>query len=542
MELIAPWAEEGKLPNLARIMKDGVWGNLRSTIPYITTTAWSSFATGLNPGKHGIFDFYQHIPNSFDIYFTNSGVRRGKTIWRRTSEAGKKVCIINVPMTYPPEPVNGVIISGMDAPGTAAQFTHPSHIYQEMKDAIGEYIIDMHFDEIVANKTPKIEHYAEYLELLSTMVDNRCRATEYLMEKYPSDLLATVFVATDRSQHQFWKFMDSEHPGHSPADARILGDAIYKIYLKCDQALGRILEKMDQDTSLLIMSDHGAGPGHRVFYVRTWLRANGLLVLKKSRRGAASVWKTGFKLGKRLLPSHFKRRMKQRIGADKLLGMRLFLDVNWEKTQAYSEGVCGNIFINLKGREPHGIVEPGDEYEALCREITANLMQTKDPKTGKNVVRRVYRKEELYSGPLAQTAPDLTVEGFWEYHCRGDSFSKEASVGDNALFSDAPLSGTHKINGAFLGLGPHFAKGKQITQAALIDIAPTVLYLLGMDIPRSLDGKVLSQAFNQDYLAEHPVRLSEEADEDVDEARKDIYSSTEKQQIEDRLRGLGYLE
>ncbi len=549
MELIAPWVEQGKLPNLGRMMKDGVWAELRSTMPYITTTAWASFATGVNPGKHGIFDFYQHLPKSFDVYFTNSGVRRGKTMWRRVSDGGGRVCIVNVPMTYPPESVNGVMVSGMDSPGTGARFTYPEHLYQELKDALGEYIIDLHFDEVAKKARPQMSHYSAFFDRLSEMVEKRCRATEYLMQKYPWDLLVTVFVAPDRIQHQFWKFTDPSHPQYRQEESELLGDGICRIYEKCDEALGRLMDRIDDDTSVLIMSDHGAGAGHRVFYLRTWLRANDYLVLRDSpgsgpglKRGAVSVAKAFFATGKKILPRGMKQRLKSRVGRDRYIAMRLYFGVDWEKTRAYSEGVFGNIFINLKGREPNGVVAPGEEYERVCEEITTKLMKTKDPATGRHIVKKVHRKKDLYSGPFAEHAPDLTVEGFTEYHCRGDSFSKESSVGEAAFFSDAPMSGTHKINGAFLGLGPHFKSGHRLSDAAIIDVAPTTLYLLGLDIPETIDGRVLTEAFKDDYVRSHPVNKVPEEGGDEGISGEDIYSADEKELIEERLRGLGYLE
>ncbi len=549
MELIEPWVKEGKLPNLGRMMKSGVWAELLSTMPYITTTAWSSFATGLNPGKHGIFDFYQHVPKTFDVYFTNSGVRCGRTLWDRVGEQGKKVCVINVPMTYPPEKVNGVLVSGMDAPGTAARFTHPERIYRDLKEALGEYIIDFHFDEIQKGATPGLRDYALFFEKLAEMTENRLKATEYLMEKNPWDLLVTVFVGPDRIQHQLWKYMDPSHPQHDRREAEQLGDAILKVYRKCDEALGRLLDRIDDDTSVLIMSDHGAGPSHRVFYVRSWLEANGYLARKDSaestlnlRKGAVSAAKSLFAIGKKFIPKRIKKRLKSRLGRDKYIAMRLYFDVDWQETTAYSEGVCGNIFVNLKGREPHGIVEPGEEYERVRGDIIAKLMEVKDPETGKKIVKQVHRKEELYSGPFLDNAPDLLVEGYPEYHCRGDSFMKESSAGNEAFFCDAPMSGSHKINGAFLALGPHFKRGYCLSDAEIIDIAPTVLYLLGMDIPETIDGKVLTEGLDEDYVRRNPIRKSKEDEVDGGMSGKDVYSAHEKELIEERLRGLGYLE
>ncbi len=549
MELIEPWAREGLLPNLDRMMKAGVRAELQSTMPYITTTAWSSFATGLNPGKHGIFDFYQHRPKTFDVYFTNSGVRRGKTLWRRASEQGIKVCVINVPMTYPPEKVDGVMVSGMDAPGINSRFTHPERVSQDLKQALGRYIIDFHFDEIAKDAAPQPRHYSAFLEKLVEMTENRLRATEYLMDENPWKLLVTVFVAPDRIQHQLWKFMDASHPQHDPQEADRLGGAVLDIYRKCDEALGRLLDKIDDDTSVLIMSDHGAGPSHRVFYVRSWLEASGYLARKDSpasgldlKKTAVSAAKSVFALGKRFIPKGVKEKLKSRLGRDKYIAMRLFFDLDWDKTSAYSEGVCGNIFINLKGREPHGIVEPGDEYERVCGEISARLMEVKDPKTGRKVVKQVHRKDRLYSGPFLENAPDLLVEGYPEFHCRGDSFMKEPSAGEDALFADAPMSGSHKINGAFLAMGPHFKKGCRLSNAEIIDIAPTVMYLLGMDIPETIDGKVLTEALDEDYVRRNPIKKIKEDDSDTRISDQDIYSADEKELIEERLRGLGYLE
>ncbi len=480
-DLIMPWVRDRRLPNIAKLVEGGVSGELRSVIPPLSWPAWASFTTGKNPGKHGIFDFVERKPGSYNIRTLTRCDIRAKSVWSILSERGKRVGVVNVPLMYPPEQVNGVFVSGFGTPDQKSQFTFPPDLRKKMIEFGYKINVEEHY---------KRGSEALFLEDLHEFTESRAKAAMYLMEEYPWDLFMVVFFGTDLVQHLFWGYTDPEHPWY--ADGEAFRDAILNYFQKIDELIGELLEHAG-DATCIILSDHGHGPLYKKWYVNSWLMEQGLLKLKKKPGGDNLLSKLGVKrediqnilkkcgLGRilELIPDKLKESVPSQY-----LGL---FDVDWSETVAYALTANG-IFVNLKGREPGGIVNPGREYEQVRGRIMEKLSEVED---GGRVIDQVYSGEELFKGEYADRGPDILFSMSEGYRAVSDIYT-----GDIFLPEDS-LSGTHKINGIVILNGPGIEKGMEIKGAELIDIAPTILHLMGVPVPEDMDGKVLKEALEE---------------------------------------------
>ena len=285
--LIQPWIDAGHLPGFAKIMNEGAWGELESVPNQRSAAAWTSFMTGKNSGKHGIFEFYDYLRDNYNIQFIKGQMRKGETLWHLAGRAGRKVGVINVPMTYPADEVNGFLIAGLDAPGVDSKgFTYPSGLYKEIIEAVGGYTIEPGLIGCIVGGDVDLAEKKLYEE-----IDQKIATSRYLMKKYPWDLFVTVFRSTDAAHHAFWKFIDREHCDYKPEEARKYGHVILSAYQKLDRYLQELLETLDDDTMLILMSDHGCGPKHPGNnQINQWLEAQGYLkYLKKPEQKGSGV-------------------------------------------------------------------------------------------------------------------------------------------------------------------------------------------------------------------------------------------------------------
>jgi len=541
-DLIKPWAAEGYLPTLSNLMREGAHGALRSTIPPMTAPAWTSFATGTNPGQHRLYDWIAREPDSYR--FTPVTALDGKvpTIYTLLSQSGRRVCTLNVPMTYPPVPVNGVMVSGMPAPSTRSTFTYPSNLHQDIVKAVGDYILYPDPGQAYSDGGVDV-----FLDRLYRATDLRVRTFDYLRGREAWDFSMVVFNGTDTICHALWKYMDRAHPLHDPDRYAKYGAAIRDYYQYIDRHLARIVESLDQDTTLIIMSDHGFGPFHKFIHVNNWLMEQGLM---RVRPGPGSRLKESlFHLGfapmnvYNLLMQFGLGALKREVvrGQGQGLLKTLFLsfeDLDWSRTKAYSLGNVGQVYLNVAGREPMGCVQPGAEYEGVRDDIIARLWELRDPETGEGVVESVYRREEVYTGDQVGLAPDilfiprrLEYFGFGEYEFGSHKVIEAMKRG---------ISGTHRMHGIFLAYGPGIQPGTVVENPQIFDLAPTILHLMGQPIPDHMDGVVLSE------ILRAPVHLAQRsAQHDEWNGRPggndQGLSEEEKQALTDRFRSLGYV-
>ncbi|MBC2694341.1 MAG: hypothetical protein HF982_03500 [Desulfobacteraceae bacterium] len=539
-DVIQPLIKRGKLPNLARIMQNGVYGHLRSTIHPITPQAWTSFLTGKNAGKHGILDFTSREKDSYDIRFVNASHRKTESIFSLLSKVRKKVGAIAIPFTFPPEKVNGFMLSGMDSPAEDDRAVYPESVYDEIKTKFGHYYI--HLASPVGRKIDQSKFWKD----IKTEDENRTLISKYLMKKYPCDLFMTVYNNTDRVAHQHLDetVLDMIQNNHRAND----DDLLVKTYVNSDAQVGSLLSDIDKDTSVIIMSDHGSGPIRRVFFLNRWLEENNFLAYRKGGESQAiSILHQARFLAKRFLPRGAKNFIKSRMAGfrDKIDSTLSFSEIDWEQTKAYGFGMYGNIYINLKGREPKGIVAPGKEFDNLCDQIIENLCQLRDPDTGEKIIEKVYRRNDLYSGHYLEDIPDLLI-GWKDYsYYTSVTLGKESGpvFGPhmNIDCSEYKHVGTHRLNGIFMAMGDNIRQGAQIHNAQIFDITPTILYMLNQPVPDDMDGRVLIEIFEKDFVTKNPPTYSRTKD---DTLTSDVftYSVEESRQVAERLRGLGYLD
>lgn len=538
-DLLGPWIEQGHLPTLKRVMEGGAWGTLTTTTPPISSSAWSSFVTGKNPGKHGVVDFVFPKDGTYQVSTVNSTVRGSQAIWNILSAAGRRVGIMGMPLTYPPEAVNGFMISDFLTPSSAQDYTYPPALKQELETALGGF--QLRPDERYRSSRQVDRFVAD----LAASVRGRTEAALYMMAKEAWDLFTVVFWSTDMIQHDTWHILDSSHPQHDPRQAaRFKGD-ILGFWRTVDEAVAQLMAAAGDDTLTLIMSDHGFGPVHSFLLVNNWLRELGLLELKRGplTRLKLLLFKLGFtplrvfRLAKAVGLARLRKRVRFQQGAGWLNRLFIsFADVDWSRTQAYSVGSFGQVYLNLAGKRPQGIVQPGAPYEALRERIIREAQALCDPRTGERLIDHAYRREELYTGPYMERLPDvILLSRGLEYMAFG-----HADFGSNRLVEPIDgLWGHHRPNGVVMMAGPAIEAGTHLEGAKIIDLAPTLLFALGLPVPVDMDGQVLKQAFETDFLSEHEV-IPGPAVSQRGVAEQD-YSEEEAREVEERLRALGYL-
>lgn len=551
-DLIDPWMQKGRLPHIAGLIRQGVRGTLKSTIHPASPPAWSSFMTGKNPGKHGIFQFMRRVEGQYRWQVNSASDRRARSLWSILSKHGKGVGVLHVPLTYPPEPVAGFMVSGLGAPRPESDFVLPRELKRELLDSLGQRSLVV---ERASVRTDRLE----YLGYLHRMVESTEEQAHFLLDRYPDlDFMIVVFAATDRVQHFYWKEMDPTHPQHDPSQPDELRNAILSVYEHLDAAIGNLLDRADDRTHIVVMSDHGAGPYRKMIHLNNWLEASGFLRWRadnaattsrpagKLKQWIHSVYARDLaphlspnrrRLVRRIVPRFLKSQRKTRADDSSLH------QVNWANTLAYSEGPDGNIYINLKGREPQGIVDPGDQ-ERVLREIETRLLRLKDPDTDEAVVGTIHRREDLYHGPFMAEAPDLIIE--WRdylYHTRPMASERRLGVFSPPQPWPGGLehSAHHRPEGILILSGPHFQRGKEIAGAEIVDLAPTILHLLGLPVPRDMDGRVLVEPLSETFQEVYPVVFVDRGIVAGAEKRKG-YNAQEDEEVKETLRGLGYLD
>lgn len=549
LDLVEPWAKSGRLPNLARLMKEGAHGHLASTLQPTTAPAWVTFMTGVNQGKHGLYDFVRRRPGTYDLEVTNASHITSPTIFDTASRYGLRVITLNIPYTSPPRPTNGVSIGGPFAPSFSRDLVFPPALFDELKAVVPDYFILPDYN------SRSSDALSDFASRLQKGIELRERLCLHLLETRGWDLLTVVFMATDEAQHTYWRCQDASE-GSELARYR---DVIAEIYERVDQAVGAILSQINaegagQETTVIVLSDHGAGPFRWMINLNRWLAESGYLRYRDSSYSLRKLWADTLKclaaFYRHRVPSQTRADIRSWLGAERFERVKgdfestlLTSSIAWDQTLAYALGAGGNIFINLRHREPSGTVEPGPPYEELRQRIIDDLMTLSDPETGQPLIERVYRREELYHGPCVAQGPDLVIK--WrDYACWGrgryDSRGAIFEAQDQFDFSDQPLTGSHRLDGMLIAHGPGIRPGTRVEGAHLLDLAPTILRLLEISPGDSLDGHIL-EAIASDTKDGARGR-SIEAHKDAPGSGTEIgYSDEETQRIAERLRSLGYL-
>lgn len=528
-DLLNPLIEDDWMPNLKRFVEAGRAGTLCSVKPPITPAAWSSFLTGVNPGKHGIFGFAEIDRRSLEIRIVNGASLPVRNLWELAGDHGKRVVSLNVPMTYPPGSVNGIIVSGLLAPDYSSPFTYPDGFKRELEGRLGyQWIVRKSMQFI----DPR-EDLKGYLNQMVEMMRNRAGIASHVLANHEWDLFMIHFQSVDLLQHRLWHYLDRAHPLFDEDKCAFIAANFYRVL---DEEIGRLQEAAEEKepTNLLTItvSDHGFQAYGKRVNLTCWLREEGFLKVRRAGELSEAVVKTIVPLAKRLGMHKMKRLRKGRVGE-----MRTELAGRYRQSQldpastafAAIGGLWGNIFLSEA-------ISVADRERLIQR-----LQMMVDPTNDQKIVRRIYRREELYHGDQLEKLPDLILEPVDGY-----TFSAPGDYGSSWFVREIDPSnnskvGTHHLDGIVVFEGSYVQAGSQWLEAELLDVTPTLLYYLGLPVPEYMDGRVLQDVFDDDFRGVHELKRTAIPMAKV-LAAVPSYSSEEESAVRKRLEELGYLD
>ncbi len=519
--ILDPWLQAGALPTLAALKARGRWGGLASTMRPESSIAWTTFATGVNAGRHGVFGFVAQRPDSYQLSINTAASIRTPSFWQLAARAGKRIALLNVPMTYPPRAfANGAVVAGMLTPDVRNAFTQPPELRERLLAAVPDYVIN------VERGGGSLQ---DFIRATTRAIRARGRAALWLMQQDAWDAFVAVFTATDRLQHYTLHLLRPDHPRHHPAEARRLLPDLLAAYQAIDEAIARLLDAAGEDATTVILSDHGFSPVARAFYPNVWLQQQGLLTMRAAGAARPSLWR-------RLRRHAGLRRLKQRLPLLRDVRRRpppaaWMQHIDWARTRAVYSPASG-IRLNIRGREPQGVLPPNDA-DALADEIADSLLAVTDPVTGAHPIAAVFRREALYSGPWLEIAPDLIIDPQRSSPDPGHNNIIPRVLAPAAFADSGDKSGNHAHTGILLAAGPGIPAGT-IADAHLMDMAPTIMHLLDLPVPAQMEGRVLPLAG-----ASRP-RISGDGWSAPEDMGQD-FAEEDRRIIEERLRSLGYL-
>jgi predicted AlkP superfamily phosphohydrolase/phosphomutase len=540
-DILTPLAERGELPNIRNLCETGVWGRLRTVIPPGTGPAWSSIVTGLDPSNHGVFDLIVRAEDSYNLAFLNASSLRAPTIWDLVGGFGGGVLVLNVPMTFPPRKVNGRMISGLLTPLGSRDCTFPPEFLDSVLTIAPGY-------KIVPTQTYAPGRIEAFLDDIESVIEAKSRVLFDCLEHEDWAFAMQVFNETDFLQHALWHLIDPEHPRYDRDLAERFSSRIFRVYSRIDALIGRLIEAVGEETSVVILSDHGHGPLHEFIHANNLLISAGMMRIKRTpasrlkyllfKAGLTplNVYKAGNAMGLGRLRMGLRWTSK---GYDMLRRFFFsFSDIDWQRTEAYaiSGGVYGGLFVNVKGREPDGAVDESS-YEDVRTRLRTLLTGLTHPLDDGPLVSKVVMREEVYGGKFAGEAPDMfflpreaTMAVFGDFEFSSNKVVEPASEA---------ISAQHRMEGVFIARGGGLRAGAEISGMSVLDIAPLLLYAMDLPIPEGLDGKLREDLFVDGLLRQKPPTFCK-IDDVLDTATGER-QSTEDESIKDRLKGLGYI-
>lgn len=505
--------EAGELPNLAALIEKGAHGDCLSTVPSHSWCAWPSFMTGLNPAGHGVFDILEHKPGATRRLPVTYRSIKARTIFDDLSAAGKTTLALNIPLTFPTPDIKGKVIGGGVLPASRS-YTHPVELQEELDKNAPFPVNGMSWTTFRNRPEPFLDECAE-------ITAKRQKTFEYLLDTTDWDFATVVYVSTDRIQHCLMEYVSPEHPKYEELKDTPVAKQTRAVYQQLDDGLAKLLERTTENDLVMFMSDHGHQPCTRTCTMDRILAHLGWAQFSKGSFATNLIrWGPGRRIARRvydLLKLHGKIKLPAS-------------PIDWAHSRAYTSvtSTGEGVSLNLKGREPGGIVDPKD-YDKLRDELADQLAAFRDPDTGDAPIGKIYRKEEVLSGKFLDTAPDLLLVPAPFYsltHARG--MVEEADW----------LSGDHRLEGVIVATGPEVKPGPLQEEVKLIDLGPTSLAALGVPTGVPRDGHVISSLVGDVNL--EVVETGEGGPgQPQDESG---LTSDEEGEIEDHLRGLGYVE
>ena len=481
--LIQKWID--KLPNMRSVFESGAHGVLKSIVPPESVPAWQCFATGKNPAKIGVFGF-TYIGRDRHLKFGRTTPDLG-CFWDICSQKGMKVGVFNVPGTYPPYPINGFIVSGFPVP-TRKVWSYPAELMRRIDSAVGGYEVDVP----LTKPTEMRGGEKAYLPVVKRLHDKSLQTAKLLIEWYSPDIFMMTLQGIDLVHHDFWKYMDNPDSPYS----NVLRD----MYISMDDAVGQLRKLAGPDANALLLSDHGSAPVSSALFVNKYLESNGLLSLNgpvnnkidrytRLRRWVLRNMPPGWVAGVyKITPDFISHKLTASAAIERTL-QSLIDNVNWDKTLAFSTGGHqAHIYVNYDLVEKLRDEAPSQTVDSLVQKLCGMMSELTDPKTGEKIRPIFHFKKETFKGPFQFEAPDLCVELF----TKTEKIQVNPRLGTEELWSSSPhFSSIHTREG-FWGLaGPKVKQGIEM-EAGLLDMAPTVLELLGITPPADCDGHALN--------------------------------------------------
>ncbi len=523
-EVISEWISAGELPTFKMLQEAGASCPMLSTVPPLSAPAWISIYTGKNPAKHGICDFFYMDSKSRSMKLTSSNDIKAETIWSLLSRAGKRVILLNMPMTYPPEPVNGVMSTGLHTPSEESPYTYPESFKDEL------YRITKGRYQISAGPITSKNNIKDYIARLNDVTDAQMDAAMMLLRERPWDLFMYVVQGTDQIQHALWHLSDREHPRYYSKSG--YESAILDYYKKVDHFVSRVIKETGGSANIFIASDHGFGPLHGLIDLNNILTRHGFIVFKRSfwtmiKRLIYAMNITPLSAFNLLISLGLgKKRDRVTKGREYKRLKKIFLsfdDVDWTRTKAYALGNGGCIYLNRSYR-----------HEKDTRSELMDLLYSVKDKSGYKVIDRLFKKEDIFKGPFMNNMPDIV---FWPEENRYFPLGAYEFPSNKVInYAESP-TGAHRSKGIFMAYGKDILQGKQPEGMTVCNVAPTILYSMGMRAATGFDGKAIDDIFcsrkvGQSYVREvalpaslDPLRLSEKEE---DELRRNLH-------------GLGYI-
>ena len=522
------WIEAGLTPNFAKLAERGRIGVLQSTYPPVTAPAWISLMTGEQPGSHGVVGFGAPTEDSWEYTrkVVNSSSIESPLLWEIAGEHGADCISVNVPLTYPVRPLNGILVTGMLTP-EGGSYTYPPEYEAELRLVQPDYKIDLIWQDYKFRGHDLVRDLRE-------MTRARAELCQKLMQTKPWDFFMVVFTGTDRIQHCLHEHVVKIHDDEAVRNDPLTAD-VRDYFVRLDEHLGDLVEAAGEDANVIVVSDHGFGPLDACVYFNRWLDDEGLLTTRAKGTGDS------LKKWKRVLNAVGIRRSTL-TSLGRSLGMAGVVDrkvqklnpfvggIEWEKTKAYYYPTNG-FFVNLKGREMFGSVEPED-YEKVREDLIRRLESLEDPKGGGRLIPFVKRREEVFAGRNFEKLPDVFIEfGDRPY----EAFMQDYDVSEMFQVNDWG-NGTHRRNGLYIGAGPGLAQGGDVDDLEIFDVTPNVLHLMGFPIPEHMDGR-----FRPDLFVEEARDGATFEAFDSGPGDRHGITADEEKDLEEKLKGLGYL-
>ena len=439
-----------RLPNLSRLRARGAWGTLRSCDPPITVPAWMVMMSSKDPGTLGYYGFRNRTDRSYERMTTATSLAvREPLLWDYLGRAGKRVVLLGVPQTYPPRPIHGLMVTDFLTPSIESQYTYPPELKAEIAG-----LPEVHPYEFDVSDF-RTEDKGRIRDALHRMTDKRFALARHLLTTKPWDFFMMVEMGTDRVHHAFWQHMDPKHHRYVPGNP--FESVIADYYAHVDAHVGRLLEVLPEDAAVVVVSDHGGQCMEGGIALNEWLVQRGYLVLHEYPKNPC-----------------------------RLEGVR----VDWARTTAWgSGGYYGRVFLNVRGREPQGLIPP-EQYEATRDRLIAELEALGDP-DGRPIGTRALKPEGLYRTVRGAAPPDLLVY-FGDLRWRS-----VGTIGAGAIHTfendTGPDDANHAPDGLIVWAGPGIPPRGPIPGMQLMDVTPTILRLFGLDVPADLQGRVLDE-------------------------------------------------